>query len=62
MAAATDRHTQTKSPLSDMLQQIERVPTEQVASEIMALQTRLQASLQATALLSRISLVNYLGV
>jgi hypothetical protein len=31
-----------------------------VAAEIMALQTRLQASLQATSLLFKISLVNYI--
>ena len=61
MTAATDRHTQTKSALSDMLQQIEGVPTEQVASEIMALQTRLQASLQTTAMLYRLSIVNYIS-
>ncbi len=60
LAAATDRHRQTKSTLSDMLQQIEGVPTEEVAAQIMALQTRLQASLQTTSLLSKISLVNYI--
>ena len=31
LAAATDRHRQTKSTLSDMLQQIEGVPPEEVA-------------------------------
>jgi flagellar hook-associated protein 3 FlgL len=60
MAAATDRHRQTKSTLEDMLQQIEGVPTEQVATEILALQTRLQASLQTTSLLYKTSLVNYI--
>jgi flagellar hook-associated protein 3 FlgL len=60
LAAATDRHQQTKTALTDMLQQIEGVPQEQVAAEIMALQTRLQASLQATSLLFKISLVNYI--
>ena len=43
-----------------MLQQIEGVPTEQVAAQILALQTQLQASLQTTALLFKTSLVNYL--
>lgn len=60
LAAATDRHQQTSSTLSDMLQQIEGVPTEQVGAEIMALQTRLQASLQTTSLLYKMSLVNYM--
>ena len=45
LAAATDRHQQTKSTLADMLQQIEGVSNEDVAAKIMALQTRLQASL-----------------
>jgi flagellar hook-associated protein 3 FlgL len=60
MAAATDRHIQTKSTLADMLAQIEGVSNEDVASKIMALQTSLQASLQTTSLLFKTSLVNYI--
>jgi flagellin-like hook-associated protein FlgL len=60
LSAATDRHRQTQATLSDMIQQIEDVPPEQVAAQIMGLQTRLQASLQATALLFQTSLVKYL--
>lgn len=60
MAAAKDRHQQTKATLSDMLQQIEGVSNEDVAAKIMALQTRLQASLQTTSLLYKTSLVDYL--
>lgn len=60
MSAASNRHQQTSSTLSDMLQQIEGVPTEQVGAQIMALQTRLQASLQTTSLLFKTSLVNYI--
>jgi flagellar hook-associated protein 3 FlgL len=60
MTAAADRHKQTKATLEDMLQQIEGVLPEDVASQILALQTRLQASLQATALLYKTSLVNYM--
>ncbi len=60
MVAASERHGQTKSTLADMIDQIEGVPTEEVAVRIMALQTRLQASLQATALLYQTSLLNYL--
>jgi flagellin-like hook-associated protein FlgL len=60
LKAASDRHAQTKSTLSDMLQQIEGVSNEDVAAKIMALQTRLQASLQTTSLLYKTSLVDYL--
>lgn len=60
MKAATDRQTQTQSTLSDMLDSIAGVPTEQIGAEILAMQTRLQASLQTTALLAKTSLVNYL--
>ncbi len=58
--AATQRHRQTKSTLEGMIEQVEGVSTEQVAASIMALQVRLQASLQTTSLLHQISLVNYL--
>src|SRR5215475_2463374 len=51
LGTATERHTQTKNTLEDLLGQIEGVPTEQVATEILTLQTRLQASLQTTSLL-----------
>ena len=57
---AADRHRQTKSTLAGMMEKIEGVSNEQVASEIMALQVRLQASLQTTSLLYQTSLVNYL--
>jgi flagellar hook-associated protein 3 FlgL len=60
LAAATDRHQQTKNALTDMVQQIEGVPQEQVATQILALQTSLQASMQATSMLYKLSLVNYL--
>jgi len=60
VAGASDRHKQTKSTLADMLQQIEGVSNEDVAAKIMALQTRLQASLQTTSLLFKTSLVDYI--
>jgi hypothetical protein len=60
MAQATDRHAQTQKTLTDMLQLIEGISQEQVGSQILSLQTTLQASLQITANLSKISLVNYL--
>lgn len=58
--AVDDRHTDHKAQLGNMLQDIEIAPTEQVAMEILALKTRLEASYQTTALLSQLSLVNYL--
>lgn len=60
LRGAADRHRQTRSALAGMIEQIEGVSTEQVAAEIMALQVRLQASLQTTTLLYQTSLVNYL--
>jgi hypothetical protein len=43
-----------------MIDHIEGVSNEEVASKIMALQTSLQASLQTTALLLKTSLTNYI--
>jgi flagellar hook-associated protein 3 FlgL len=60
MTAATSRQQQTKATLEDMVQQIEGVSSDDVAAQILALQTRLQASLQTTSLLYQTSLVNYL--
>jgi hypothetical protein len=60
LTAASDRHRQTRSTLAGMLEQIEGVPTEEVAAQILALQVRLQASMQTTALLFQTSLVNYI--
>jgi flagellar hook-associated protein 3 FlgL len=52
---------QTKSTLTDMLQQVEGVSIDQIAVRILALQNSLQASLSTTARLAQLSLVNYLG-
>jgi flagellin-like hook-associated protein FlgL len=60
MVSATDRHNQTKTTLANMIDHIEGVSNEEVASKIMALQTSLQASLQTTALLLKTSLTNYI--
>jgi flagellar hook-associated protein 3 FlgL len=60
LKAAQERHQQTRGTVEGLLDTIEGIPTEQVAAEILALQTRLQASLQTTSMLYRISLVNYL--
>jgi flagellar hook-associated protein 3 FlgL len=60
LGAAADRHMQTHATLTDLLEQIEGVPLEEVGAQVLALQTRLQASLQTTATLFETSLVNYL--
>ena len=60
IAAAKDRHQYTRSTLTDLLQHVEGISQEQVGAQILALQTRLQASLQTTAMLYQTSLVNYL--
>ncbi len=57
--SAEDRQTQTKSMVATMLDQVEGVTNEEVATKILALQTNLQASYQTTAMLYQLSLVNY---
>ena len=59
-ATAKSRHQQTSDMLTDLLQNVEGISQEDVGAQILALQTSLQASLQTTALLSRMSLVNFL--
>ena len=60
LGTATDRHTQSSNTITDLLGEIEGVSTEQVGAQILALQTRLQASLQTTSMLYKLSLVNYM--
>jgi len=57
---AQDRHKQASLTLTDFLQSIENISPDQIGVELLALQTSLQASLQTTAMLSKLSLVNYL--
>jgi flagellar hook-associated protein 3 FlgL len=61
MTAAQSRHAQTSTVLTNFLQSIEGVDNTQVGTQILALQTQLQASLQTTALLSKISIVNFIS-
>lgn len=60
MAQAKERHTSTKNYLTTTLAGVENVTTEEVAAQILALQTQLQASYQTTSILSKLSLTNYL--
>ncbi len=54
------RQSNYKAQLEGMVEDISSVPKEEVAMEMLALQTRLQASYQATSLIASLSLVNYL--
>lgn len=58
--AAQQRHQQTTATLSNLLGEIEGVTNEEVAAKILAMQTTLQASLQTTAKLFQMSILNYL--
>ncbi|GAU83974.1 hypothetical protein [Bosea sp. BIWAKO-01] len=60
MASAKERHTATQNYLTTTLAGVEEVTTEEVATQILALQTRLQASYQTTAILSKLTLTNYI--
>jgi flagellin-like hook-associated protein FlgL len=60
MQSVKSRHQQATATLNDMLQQISGVSNEDVGAQLLTLQTRMQASMQTTAMLYQISLVNYL--
>jgi flagellar hook-associated protein 3 FlgL len=60
VASISERQDGYKAQLTGLLSDIESVPKEDVAMEILALQTRLQASYQATSLVASLSLVNYM--
>jgi flagellar hook-associated protein 3 FlgL len=62
MKDATARQTQAKTALQDMIDQTENISTDQVASQILALQTALQASYQTTSMLSQLTLTKFLPI
>jgi flagellar hook-associated protein 3 FlgL len=62
MKDATARQTQAQGMLQGIVDQAENVSPDQVASQILALQTALQASYQTTAMLSQLTLTRYLPV
>jgi flagellar hook-associated protein 3 FlgL len=62
MKDAGARQTQAQSMLQNIVAQTETVSTDQVASQILALQTNLQASYQTTAMLSQLTLTKYLPI
>ena len=60
MKDAQARQTQTQTALQNLISDTEGVDQNQVASQILQLQTNLQASYQTTAMLSQLSLVKFL--
>lgn len=58
--ATTDRQVQTKAMAQTMLDSIEGINNDEVATKILALQTALQASYQTTSTLYQMSLVKFL--
>lgn len=58
--AATDRRTQARAMVESMLDTVEGVSREEVATKILALQTSLTASYQTTAMLYQNSLTRFL--
>lgn len=61
MQAASSRQSQTQAQLQNMIDSTETVSTQQVASEILAIQSSLSASYQVTSMLSKLSLANFLS-
>jgi flagellar hook-associated protein 3 FlgL len=57
---AKDRHDQTNTTLQNLLQSVDGAPTEQVAAQLLSLQTSLQATLQTTAMLLQTTILKYL--
>lgn len=58
--AAKERLSQRAPVLQNMIDSVENVSDEEISVKLLALNTRMQASLQVTAMLSQLSLVNYL--
>ncbi|GJE19102.1 hypothetical protein [Methylobacterium marchantiae] len=61
MADAKSQNSSTRAALQDSLDGVDTVSTEEVTAKLLALQTQLQASYQVTSMLSKLTLVNYLG-
>jgi flagellar hook-associated protein 3 FlgL len=61
MQSASARQTQTQTQLQNLVDSTETVSTDQVASEILQLQTTLSASYQTTSILAGLSLTKFLA-
>jgi flagellar hook-associated protein 3 FlgL len=62
MSDATARQKQAQGMLQSIVDQTETISPDQVASQLLALQTSLQASYQTTSMLSQLSLTKFLPV
>lgn len=60
VSTISDRNGAYAEQLGGMLDHLESVSDEQVAMELLALRTRLQATYQATSIITQLSLVNYI--
>lgn len=60
-SATKTRQTGTRTILENLVSDIESISKEEVATQILELQTRLQASYQTTSRISQLSLVNFLN-
>jgi flagellar hook-associated protein 3 FlgL len=60
MKAAKERNTSMQALFENSVSNVEGVSQEDIAAQILDLRTRLDASYQATAMLSKLSLVNFL--
>jgi flagellar hook-associated protein 3 FlgL len=60
MKDASGRQTQTQTMLQNIVDQTETVSTQEVASQILALQTALSASYQTTSMLAGLTLTHFL--
>jgi flagellar hook-associated protein 3 FlgL len=60
MKDASSRQSQTQTILQNIVDQTETVSTDQVASQILALQTTLQASYETTSMLAGLTLTKFL--
>ena len=58
--AAKKRLAERTPVLQDMIDDVENISEEEVSVKLLALNTRMQASLQVTAMLSQLSLVNFI--
>ena len=60
ISSAKDRHTAYKTQLDTMLADVEQVGIEEVAMELLAVKTRLEASYSTMSAMSQLSLVYFL--
>jgi hypothetical protein len=60
MQEATARQTQSSTQLQNIVDQTETVSTQEVASQILALQNTLSASYETTSMLAQLTLTKFL--